>query len=306
MAMTLTSAKTEIAKVIGGQNDANVIALAATAVLAVAEKWSRMRWRYLRKDNSQTRTLTGTVGGSPFTTVTLSSTSGINVGQSVTVTDSLAAVTTTTVASITSATVIVLTAGATAAGSASLVFAAYIPVIAGTDIYYAPHDYASGYSMRLLTSEQTLSYVEPREVDRKVPNQTTQGFPGAYTDDGYGTGTGFDAADQRHRLRIIGVPSTTENAKLTYYRNIDGTASTIDVPNELLYMFLDDCKCWLLAQKNANDPRLEVMMALIARQIKQALSDDKESSEDADVRLISEYELMQYRTFNHTLDQYPG
>lgn len=293
--MTLTNAKTYIARVIGGAGDSNILALAADAILVKAEEWSRKnKWEWLRKDNSQTRTITGTVTGG--TTVTVTSTAGLNVGQVITLTDSAAAVHNHTVASITSTTVFEQSASS-ANGACSIVLAAYIPVIAGTDTYYLPHDYNDLYGARLLTSKRDLKVVRLREVNRTILDQSSQSYTDAIIPGIGGSGSGWTAADPRDKCRLVGIPDTTEFLHLDYYRSIDGTASVIDVHEDVLYLFLDDCKSWLVRQKNAQDPRADILEGLVQRGIREAIASDK-SLDDEDIRMKSQFEV--FRPFSYT------
>jgi len=290
--VTLTTAKTYVARVIGGQGDANVLALAADAIIATANKWTlEHNWEYLRKDNSSTTSMSGTNAAG---TVTVTSTAGLNVGQGVTAGAPVSV--TTTIASITSLTTFTLTSAGTN-GTATFTFDAYVPVIAGTSNYFFPADFWDLYGARLLTSKRGLEVIRLRQVNRQVTDQAANGFASGILYAPGGTGSGWTAADSRGRFRIVGIPDTTENLHLDYYRKIDGTATTIDVPDAFLYAFLDDAKAWLLMQKNANDPRADIMAGLATRGLKAAIDADQ-SIDDEDVRMKSQYET--YRPYTYT------
>ena len=290
--MTLSNAKIYIARVAGAQGDTNKLALAGDAILATAEKWSKMTWEYLKKDNAVTRTITGTVadaGGGVGTVVTVTSTAGLNVGQAVTVTDDLSAVTATTVASITSLTVFTL-AASVSSGTVSVVLAAYIPILVGVRDYYLPHDFSDFYSARLLTSKRTLEIIRDREADRKVADQESTQVMTGLGPSSPGSGSGFTAADQRARMKAYMAPDVAENLLLKYYRNIDGAADPVDVPDDLIYTFLDDCKVWFLSQLNSSDPRIDILGGLSSRNVSAANADDQEI-QDEDVRMKSSMEV---------------
>jgi hypothetical protein len=287
--MLLTDAKTYIARVIGGQGDSNVLALAADAILATASKWNLAHnWEYLRKDNSTTRSMTITVSGGVTCTVT--STAGLNVGQSFVDSGS----TTATISSITSTTVFV---ASTTVVTGTATFAAYVPVISGTSNYFFPADFSDLYGARLLTTKRVLDVVRLREVNREVTDQAANGASEAILFSPGGTGSGWTAADQRARFRIVGIPGTTEFLHLDYYRKIDGSASTLDFPDEFVYPFLDDCKAWLLRQKNSNDPRADILAGLAAQGLKDAIDFDS-GIDDEDVRIKSQFET--FKPFTYT------
>lgn len=288
--MTRTNAKIYISRVVGGQDSPGRIALADDAIVATAEKWTKKwTWDFLKKDNANTRSLAGTVadaGGGVGTVVTVASTAGLNVGQGVSGGGLAAGA---TISSITSLTVFVLSSNATS-GSQTFTFAAYIPVRVGIAYYYLPHDFFDFYSARLLTSKRTLEIMRDREVDRKDPDQESQQVTVAIGPASPGSGSGFTAADQRQRARLIGLPDTAENLFLKYYRAMDGAADPIDIPDDLLYTFLDDCKVWFLSQLNSNDPRVDILGSLSNRSINDAIANDAENP-DEEVRMKSQMEV---------------
>ena len=287
--MTRSNAKIYIARVVGGQDSTGRLALADDAINATAEKWTKKwTWDFLKKDNANTRSLSGTVadaGGGVGTVVTVTSTSGLNVTQGITGGGLSAGA---TVSSITSLTVFVLSSNATA-GAQTFTLAAYIPVRVGVANYYLPHDFWDFYTARLLTSKRTLEIMRDREVDRKDPDQESQQVTVAIGQASSGSGSGFTAADQRQRARLIGLPDTAENLLLKYYRAIDGTADPIDVPDDLIYTFLDDCKVWFLSQLNSNDPRIDILGSLSNRNVNDAIANDQENP-DEEVRMKSQME----------------
>lgn len=283
--MTLANAKIYIARVAGAQGDANKLALAGDAILATAEKWSKMTWEFLKKDNAVTRTVTGTVAVDTLT-VTVASTAGLNVGQGISGGGLAAGA---TIASITSLTVFVLSSAAST-GAQSFTVAAYIPIRVGVREYYLPHDFSDFYSARLLTSKRPLEIIRDREADRKVADQESTQVMTGLGPASPGSGSGFTAADQRARMKAYMSPDVAENMLLKYYRNIDGAADPVDLPDELLYTFLDDCKVWFLSQLNSNDPRIDILGGLASRNTNSANADDQEI-QDEDVRMKSSMEV---------------
>lgn len=301
--MTLTAAKTYIARVVGAQGDANRLALAGDAIAATAEKWTKKhQWDWLKKDNANTKSLAGTVAGD-LVTVTVTSTAGLNVGQGISGGGLAAGA---TIASITSTTVFVLSASATI-GAQTFTLAAYIPILVGVSYYYLPSDFSDYYSARLLTSKRDLEIIRDREWDRKQTDQESTTTAVAIGPASPGSGAGFTAADQRLRTRIYGVPGTAENLLLRYYRAINGIADPIDIPDDLIYTFLDDAKVWFLSQLNSNDPRIDILGGLANRNLNNAIDYD-ENIADEDIRMKSQMEVYgdRYTTRGYPLDPWGG
>ena len=219
MSMSLSDAKTHIARVIGGQNDANVLALAADAIKATAAKWdNRHDWAFLLKDN----------------------------------------------------------------------YNAPITVTAGVSDYDAPADFKTPYSAILTTTKRTLQYIRQRHYDRLTADQSSERGTYRYT---LFNSSGWTAADQTQRIRLIFTPDTNDSLLLRYYRRINPTADPVDVDDAFLYTFLDDCKVWLVAQKNANDPRIQVLASLAERALADAIETDDNEAEDEEIALKSQYEM---------------
>ncbi len=303
MSMTLTNAKTYIARVAGAQGDANKLALAGDAILATAEKWSKLHsWDWLKKDNANTYTMAGTVAVDTLT-VTVTSTAGLNVGQGISGGGLAAGA---TIESITSLTVFVLSSAATT-GAQTFTLAAYIPILIGVRDYFLPADFADFYSARLLTSKRPLEIIRDREADRKVPDQEATQVMTGLGPSSPGGGAGFTAADQRPRMKAYMAPDVNESMLLKYYRSINGAADPIDIPDDLIYTFLDDCKVWFLSQLNSNDPRIDILGGLSRRNVQNAISDD-EDIPDEDVRMKSSMEVEgdRWTTRGYPLDNWSG
>lgn len=234
MSMALADAKVYIARVIGGQNDAGILALAADAIKATATKWdNRHDWGFLLKDN----------------------------------------------------------------------YNAPITVTAGVSDYAAPADFKNPYSALLTTTKRPLGYIRQRQYDRLTADQSSQRGTYAYT---LFNSSGFTASDQTQYIRLIFTPDTADSLLLRYYRRISPTADPVDVDDAYLYTFLDDCKVWLVAQKNANDPRLQALVALSERALADAISTDQDETEDEDIRLISQAEMFGLGSSEYPDDYFPG
>jgi len=290
MSMTLASAKIEVARIAGVGGDQNKLALAGSAIRATARAWSnKHNWEFLRKDNSHTRIITACSLANTvvdLSNATPASTAGLNVGQTVTGTGGV----NTTITAITSTTTFTVTATAVTNANIDLTFGAYIPVIAGVQHYYAPYDFKDLYGARLLSSLYALKVIRRREVNRKFDYQDSVSYANSIEVAPPGDGTGFVAADQRPRFRISGIPSTSENMLVDYYRAIDGNADPVDMVDDFLDAFLSGAKVRLLKYLNSNDPRLDMLEGLAARELADAISTDN-TIDDEEPRMKSQFEV---------------
>lgn len=292
MAMTLEAAKTYVSRIIAGQDDANILLAAEDSIKATIAKWNALRdWTFLLQDNSETTAVASCViagNGVTVTNATAGALFGINVGQAVTgsgvpASTTVSAVTETAGAGVTAITL----SQASTPATVTLTFGAYIPVLAGVQQYNLPSNFNKPYTARLLTNTQTLEYVKLREIDRKVPNQTGQGVPLHYTI--YNVHTFLATAQHRH-LRLFGIPGSTDSLLLKYYRSMDPSATTIDIQDEFLYVFLDDARVHLLKAKAEDDPRLPILAQEVSVGIARCVAADEDESEDEDVRMMSQME----------------
>lgn len=298
MAMTLTDAKTYVAKIIAGQNDANILSAAGEAITATYNKWGSLRdWTFLLRDTSESTSIASCVVAGDGITVTNATTgamNAVNIGQTVTgysggPADPVA--TPVLVDSLTEGssgvTAFVLSIAVTP-GTYTLTFSADIPVNASQQRYNLPLDFSKPYSARLLTLRTPLTYVKKREINRKVFDHTSTGLPEAYTTF---RPHPFNASSQHTHLDLFRIPSADDTLRLLYYRVFDTSATTLDIPDSYLYDFLDDARVRLLKSKAENDPRLAPLMAETQLALARIVEDDEVETEDEDLRLMSQMEV---------------
>lgn len=297
--MLLTDAKTYVAKIIGGQADVNLLSLAGDAINATYMKWQNAHdWSFLLEDNEggfQVATCLIAGDGVSVTTSVAGGFYGVNVGQSVTGTGIPASTTISAVAGDTyggGVTTLTLSAASTPA-TVTMTFGGYIKVRAGYDMYNLPSNFGRPFSARLITSPRLLTYMKPRERDRKLVLETDQGVPTHYTV--YKKHT-FSAAAQHAHLRLTLVPAAADSLLLRFYRNFGKDSTTIDMLDDFVELFLDDAQTWFLRKKNAGDPRLPGMEADVARRLQDAINVDLEDTDDEEIRMISQYEMGPYRS----------
>lgn len=293
--MTLTDMATEVVKSIGAQATNATVELAKTAIKASLQDWSAAReWNFLLKDTSLGFTVTLVDWSGTVTSISAPSTGAfdaVNTGVTVSGTNIPAS---TTVSSFTrgsdgTVATIVLSAATTGSGTdVTLTFGADIPLIASQNEYNLPTDFSSPYSARTTTTKRLLTYIEYREWNKKIVNQDVNGSVDAYTI--YNPISPLTQNFSTYRMRVFSTPSTADVVRLQYFRTLNVDATTVDIPNEYVYMLIDYATYRLIRLKNAEDSRLSIMKESADTALAKAMNDDEENSEDEQVRLISQME----------------
>lgn len=302
MGMTFASAKTYVAKILGGQNDANMLTASADAINAVAARWNNDKdWTFLLKDTATTFSVASCIvtGSTSVAPTTPGDLDGVNIGATVTGGSPISPQAGTTVIAYTRDSrgrIATLTLSLPASnGTGTLTFSGDIPLISGTQEYNLPNDFGRPYSARLITNKRPLEYIKYREVNRKVADQTASGVPSHYT-----SYNPVSTATQQHtRLRLFRIPSNSDTLRVQYYRSINTAETNIDVIDDFLYVFLDEARIQLLKSKNAGDDRLPALQVLLKEDKDLIRSADEEESSDEDLRLISQIEAPPTRPINY-------
>jgi len=302
MSMTLVNAKIYVARVLGGAQNQEVIDMAAEAILRGYQDWQAQRfWRFLLKDTSIATAVSGITATGASASVTAPSTGAfdfVNVGQTVTISTGTATLAAdTTVSSVTRNTSGVVTAitlsnafGGTTNSSATLTFSADIPVIAGSNDYALPNDYNASATARLLTNPVTMAWRTPEYWDRLQPDDTLQGTPSEFT-----TYNPYSPLTQNFgdtRLKFDKVPAQNDTLRLRYFRRFTVDGTNIDMPDEVLYKFLDYCRSLLLEAKRAQDDPAGYRSSVLDSMKQAEQNDDQPNSEsDAEECIKSQYEM---------------
>lgn len=299
MSITTVNAKLYISRVIGGGNDPRVQDLAGEALLRGYSDWEIEKdWEFLLKDTSVNTVVAGlsATDSSP----TISDSTGlldfVNPGQTVTVASGSPTLpASTTVLSVTRnstgvTTSITLTNNFTGTGTVSLSFTADIPLVVGINDYALPSDWSRAYTCRTLVTPRPLTWRRQRVFDRIYFDQTVQGVPMEYT-----TYNPYSPLTQNYgetRLKFDRVPSQIDNVRLRYYRKFTTNGTNVDMPDDLLYKFLDYCRSVLLDLKRAQDDPSAYRSDQIGS-MKQAAQNDEEVTEDndADNCMKSQWEM---------------
>jgi hypothetical protein len=303
MSMTLVAAKVYVSRVFGGAGSQEVLDMAGEAIIRAYTDWQAQKfWRFLLKDTTSTTAVAACNCVAAGAVVTAPSTGAfdfVNIGQTVTIsagTATLAAAT--TVLSFTrntDGTVAILTLsanfGGTTNASATLTFSGNIPVTIGTNDYNLPLDFAHFGTARLASNQKrTLVWREQAYWDRTIADQTVQGTPLEYT-----TYNPVSEATQNYgtkRLKFDRIPQSADTLQLLYYRKFNVSATSIDVPDDYLYTFLDYATSLALDRKRAmDDPAAYRSEILDAFQQKQQDDEGRADESDADNCIKTQYEM---------------
>jgi hypothetical protein len=153
-----------------------------------------------------------------------------------------------------------------------------ITVLAGTARYTinesSSPDFSKPMSCRFTgTLKHPLKYKTQNELDALTWDQSVATTPVFYTiiDDD----ANFDPTTDVKKIQFgPGVPAANDTALLRYYRPLDASAATVDVPTRYLYTFLDKARVHFLRSKNATDSRLPMLHQLAEEGVRRAISFD--------------------------------
>jgi hypothetical protein len=264
MSITLVNAKLYVARVLAGGSSQETIDAAAEAILRGYSDWEEKKfWMWLRKDTSSATAVTGLTATAASAVVSAISNNlnFVNIGQTVTIAaaDTATLAAGTTVSSYTRdssgniATITLSNAfGGTTDASATLTFSADIPITIGVNEYNLPLDYNVATVAKFTSNlHRTLIWRDQEYWDRVQPDESLTGMPSEFT-----TYNPVSEVTQNYgdtRLRFDRIPDATDTMRLRYYRQFNTSATSIDIPDHLLYKFLDYCRALLLEAKRAKD-----------------------------------------------------
>lgn len=297
MSMTLANAKIYVARILGGQDDTNLIAAAGDAITSAFATWNRRDdgWTFCLKDTTNGFALTNCTLAIDGITVSSTDTAilGVNVGITVAsasfgVIPATTLVKTVTRNTVTGAVTAFTLSVAAAPGTGSMAMGGDIPLVAGTNRYSLPVDFDKPYQARLLSNKRVLTYIKYREVGRKVADLDNLGTPTHYTT--YNQ-NGFDAATQHKNLLVFRNPSAADTLRMYYYRSMDPTLDPIDVPMDFIFPVLHLAQFELVRSKNADDSRLSVLGQIAKDELQESMDNDSIESEDEDIRVLSQMEM---------------
>jgi len=303
MSMTLVSAKIYVARVLGGASSQETLDAAGEAITRGYSDWQDKKfWMFLRKDTSATTSVIGCTATGASAVVnapTAGAFDFVNIGQTVTIaagTATLAAGT--TVLSFVRGSDGVITSitlsnsfGGTTNANATLTFSADIPIIVGVNEYNLPLDYSVGSTAKFFSNlKRTLIWRTQEYWDRVQPDESLTGMASEFT-----TYNPVSEATQNFgetRLKFDRVPDATDTLRLRYYRAFNTTGTNIDMPNGVLYKFLDYCRSLCLEAKRAKDSPGDYRDSVLDAQEQAAQNDEQPNSEtDVDECIKSQHEM---------------
>jgi hypothetical protein len=184
---------------------------------------------------------------------------------------------------------IVLSAAPAAGSPITLTFGPDIPIQVGVNEYNAPSDFRKPYHARLTSRVRwPLSYIEYRDWNRVVLDQTTRGAIEAYTV--YNPVSPLTQNFGTKRLRVFRIPHLTDTMFVQYYRVFMPLADPLDFPNAYLYSFLKYAQWKLAEMKNSLDTRLPSLEKVGLAGLAGSMVDDEEETEDMEIRMKSQIE----------------
>lgn len=292
MSKTLVSAKQYVADIIGGRASQESLDMAGEAILRAYSDWEEKKfWIWLRKDTSLTTSVTGVTATGAATVVNAPTTGAfnfVNIGQTVTISSGTATLAAgTTVSSYTrdsSGNVATITLSNVFGGStntnATLTFSADIPIIAGTNEYNLPLDYnvAATAKFNSTNRHRVLIFRDQEYWDRVQPDESLRGMPAEFTS--YNPVSELTQNYGDTRMRFDRIPDQNDTIRLRYFRKFNTSATSIDIPDALLYKFLDYARSLLLEAKRAKDNPQAYRDSVIDSMEQAAQGDNQRNTED--------------------------
>jgi hypothetical protein len=154
-----------------------------------------------------------------------------------------------------------------------------IPIVAGTNDYALPNDFNSMYTLMMVTNQRVLTKRDRRYWDRNNANTTQRGTPSEYTT--YNPYSDLTQNYGTQHLVFDCIPDTADTLLLRYYRRFNTTGTNVDMPDDMLYQFLDYARSLLVANKAAKDNPAAFLKSA-SEGAEAARQNDQEPSEDND------------------------
>lgn len=270
--LTWAQAKSRVALVGGGQDDADQLIAAGYALEEAIRNWEAARdWKYLL--HTSTNAVAGTISGTTtFTPTTVTDLRSIAVGMTVTGTGIL---TTPTTVSAVGATTLTLSAAGTN-GATTLTFA--YSITAGTSVYNLAADFREMYDVRLTgTNVRALAYVDKRQYDMWRADQATQATPVGYM---------LYSVQDSGQIELVPANGVDDSMLLVYYRRhyipdavSQGTTAsdsvTLDFPLAYQTHILSWGKLFYLHQKGGSGEKLSFWTRAAEAGMRVAKGDDE-------------------------------
>ena len=151
-----------------------------------------------------------------------------------------------------------------------------IPLVVGTSDYNLSSDFRKVYSVRLETNRRVLSYIEQREWDRAIYDQTSNRTP-------YGYNIFPRTSNTQAQIRILPTPASVENAIVKYYKlmtvpTVDGTA--LDIVERYQAYIIYQARANVLANHGENESRVQFWQGKADRMLADMLNESQAQPDD--------------------------
>lgn len=264
--MTLAVAKTVVAESAGAQASTEMLTRAGRSLDATAQRWNRLRLKYLLSEQFISLVAPISVTGCSMTSgsVTASSTSSFT-SAGVSADDTVsggAARPESFLSSTINATAIALSAPATATFSdTTLTFT--------RSMYALATDFNHVYDVRMVSNNRPLFYVQRRTYDRLIMDQVSTASIWGYELFSYG---------EKGKVRFVYPVGGVGTVLMRYYRRItmptaNTSATTLDLPQDYEDAFIAASKAHFLADKDDSAPKQRYWDAYAQTALKQILGD---------------------------------
>lgn len=162
-----------------------------------------------------------------------------------------------------------------------------IAIAAGQQNYQLPTALREPYDARLIvTNKRSLQYIEQRDIDRVIRDQTVTGVPVYYNlfrgSNDFAAGT---PASQAGWIRLYPTPNYNQAGDLyvKYYRTISQPAldtDYVDMPDRYIYSLLTMAKYYFLVDKDAESARTDHHRQMADKLFAECERDDQEYQDD--------------------------
>ena len=151
-----------------------------------------------------------------------------------------------------------------------------IPLVIGTADYNLNSNFRKVYSVRLESNKRVLTYIEQREWDRTIYDQTSNRTP-------FGYNIFPRTSNTQAQIRFLPTPAGVENATVKYYKamdtpSVDGTA--LDIVERYQGWIIYQAKANILANHGENDSRIMFWQNKADRMLADMLNESQVQPDD--------------------------
>jgi len=152
--------------------------------------------------------------------------------------------------------------------SSALVSAAgqtFASCTANRDMYDAPTDLKAVYSVRMLGAERTLRQLGRRHYDRSTTDEFINDSSPLWYD--------MSRLSETGKLRLLPAPSETDRLLIRYYRRMQSSSATCDIPSDYDMYLIAWAKWHILTDKAESQDRANAWLSLAMDGLKRMIAD---------------------------------